>query len=145
MFRDNSASNLPRDRYAENQHIAAANWFTGASGAALLAEEERVISARLSDRFGYHLLQVGTLPGANFLAESRILHRVVIRLHGEAPQPEYPWLRAEASCLPVESDSVDVVVLPHVLEFEPQAPQALREAARVLVPEGHLLLSGFNP
>ncbi|MFT5446663.1 MAG: SAM-dependent methyltransferase [Gammaproteobacteria bacterium] len=145
MFRDNSALNLPRDRYAENQHIAVSRWFASACGAALLAEEERVISARLSDRFGYHLLQVGALPGADFLADSRILHRVVIRLHGEGPQPRYPWLRAEATRLPVESDSVDVMVLPHVLEFEPQAPQALREAARVLVPEGHLVVSGFNP
>lgn len=145
MFRDNSALNVPCDRHAETQHIAAARWFARAAGAALLAEEERVISARLSDRFGYHLLQVGTLPGADFLADSRILHRVVIRLHGEDPQPKYPWVRAEASRLPVESDSVDVMVLPHVLEFEPQAPQALREAARVLVPEGHLIVSGFNP
>ena len=137
--------NVAHDRSAEIQHAAVSRWFASASGAALLEQEQRVVAARLSDRFGYHLLQVGSLAGADFLSASRILNRFVIQLHPGGLCPRYPWLRAAATCLPVESDSVDVAVLPHVLEFEPQAPQALREAARVLVPEGHLIVCGFNP
>jgi SAM-dependent methyltransferase len=59
--------------------------------------------------------------------------------------PRHPTLRGRAGALPMESDSVDVVLLPHVLEFEPHPHEALREASRVLVPEGHLFLSALNP
>ena len=36
-------------------------------------------------------------------------------------------------------------MLAHVLEFEPTPHEALREAQRVLVPEGHVVIAGFNP
>jgi len=47
--------------------------------------------------------------------------------------------------LPFAANSVDLVVLPHVLEFSADPHQVLREVERVLVPEGHVLVSGFNP
>ncbi len=47
--------------------------------------------------------------------------------------------------LPFDCDSLDLVVLPHVLEFAEYPHQILREAARVLRPEGNLIISGFNP
>jgi len=40
---------------------------------------------------------------------------------------------------------MDLVVLPHTLEFAAYPHQILREAARVLRPEGNLIISGFNP
>ena len=52
-------------------------------------------------------------------------------------------------CQPVlyagNSESVDVVVLPHLLEFEPDPHQVLRETERILIGEGHLVILGFNP
>jgi SAM-dependent methyltransferase len=145
VFREQNLLNIAHERIAENQHSAVSHWFGGATGRALLEQEKCAIASRLRDRFGYHLLQIGTLADADLLSDSRILHRFVVRLHPDGLQPGYPWLRAAATCLPLESDSVDVVVLPHVLEFEPRAAQALREAARVLVPEGLLIVCGFNP
>jgi SAM-dependent methyltransferase len=145
VFREQNSISLAHERRAATQHAGVSQWFSGATGAALLEQEKVAIGARLRDRFGYHLLQVGSLADADLLSNSRILHRFVVQLHCEGLPPRYPWLRATATCLPLESDSVDVVVLPHVLEFEPRAPQALREAARVLVPEGHLIVCGFNP
>jgi SAM-dependent methyltransferase len=50
-----------------------------------------------------------------------------------------------AQALPILTDSVDVVVLAHTLEFEQDPHQVLREADRVLVPEGHVVILGFNP
>ena len=47
--------------------------------------------------------------------------------------------------LPLASHSVDLVVLPHVLEFAQRPHQILREAERVLIPEGQLVICGFNP
>jgi SAM-dependent methyltransferase len=47
--------------------------------------------------------------------------------------------------LPVASGSLDLLVLPHVLEFSADPHQVLRECERVLMPEGQLVIAGFNP
>jgi SAM-dependent methyltransferase len=50
-----------------------------------------------------------------------------------------------ATDLPIATDSLDVVLLPHVLEFADDPHQVLREIDRVLMPEGHVVIFGFNP
>lgn len=52
---------------------------------------------------------------------------------------------AQAQALPFESESFSCVALVHALDFATHPQLALREAARVLEPEGTLLLTGFNP
>lgn len=47
--------------------------------------------------------------------------------------------------LPFPENSLDLVVLPHTLEASADPHVALREIARVLVPEGRLIVIGFNP
>ena len=46
-------------------------------------------------------------------------------------------VRAAPDFLPIESNSIDLVLLPHILEFSANPHQILREVHRVLVPEGH--------
>ena len=52
---------------------------------------------------------------------------------------------ADFDALPFESNSLDLLVLPHTLEFAPDPHHRLREAHRVLRPEGRLIVTGFNP
>ena len=47
--------------------------------------------------------------------------------------------------MPFANESIDLIVLPHVLEFASDPHQILREVDRVLRPEGRLIISGFNP
>ncbi|MBV8210423.1 MAG: methyltransferase domain-containing protein [Burkholderiaceae bacterium] len=47
--------------------------------------------------------------------------------------------------LPFATQSIDLVVLPHILEFAQEPHQVLREVDRVLVPEGQVIITGFNP
>jgi SAM-dependent methyltransferase len=47
--------------------------------------------------------------------------------------------------LPIATQSVDLVVLPHVLEFADEPHAILREVDRVMMPEGRLVIVGFNP
>jgi SAM-dependent methyltransferase len=54
-------------------------------------------------------------------------------------------LKADFRDLPIAVNSIDLVVLPHVLEFTDDPHQILREVVRVLVPEGQVIISGFNP
>jgi SAM-dependent methyltransferase len=145
VFREHHDHPFALGPEADLRHAAAMQWFAAQPGASILAAESRVLGEHLADRFGYHLLQVGTLPGVDLLRSSRILHRCIVDLEGAAPDAGYPHVRGRAGALPMESDSVDVMLLPHVLEFEPRPHEALREAARVLVPEGHLFVSALNP
>ena len=47
--------------------------------------------------------------------------------------------------LPVASDSVDVLILPHTLDFSGRQHEILREVHRVLRSDGHLIVLGFKP
>lgn len=121
-------------------------WFLRTPGNIVLEAEAERIRRMLPDLFGYHLVQVGRLAHVDLLSHSRILNRIVVEVDGaQAHELEYPWLVGSADALPVASDSVDVVLLPHILEFESKPHDALREAQRILVAQGHLLISGFNP
>jgi SAM-dependent methyltransferase len=52
---------------------------------------------------------------------------------------------SEFDALPFPAQSLDLVVLPHALELARDAHHTLREVERVLVPEGRVVVIGFNP
>jgi SAM-dependent methyltransferase len=54
-------------------------------------------------------------------------------------------IQAKAYCLPLQSDSVDMIIMPHLLEFDAHRFQTIREVERVLKPEGLLIVLNFNP
>lgn len=145
MFRDDEDHPFTLGPEADRRHAAAAGWFATVTGASILAAEAAALEERLSDRFGYHLVQVGALPGVDLLHGSRIPRRWLIDLEGHAAPGHDAHLRGRAGALPLDSDSIDVLLLPHVLEFEPRPHEALREAARVLVSEGRLFVCCLNP
>lgn len=101
---------------------------------------ERVL-ARI---FGYHYVQLGNPYFAGLAQFSLIPHKIFIDPNPLVVRPQ-SLLRGEITSLPLCTDSVDVVCLPHVLENSIEPHMVLREASRVLIPEGHLIISGFNP
>lgn len=113
-------------------------WFAGPKGAYVLDWEQRQIDSAVEDTFGFNAVQIG-LPQIDFLRSNRIPLRICT---DEA-------LGAELCCmpcaLPLASQSVDLILLPHVLEFSDSPHQILREAERVLRPEGQIVIAGFNP
>jgi SAM-dependent methyltransferase len=56
-----------------------------------------------------------------------------------------PSLRCHFDALPFDAASLDLVILPHALELARDPHLALREVERVLVPEGRVIIVGFNP
>jgi SAM-dependent methyltransferase len=120
-------------------------WLESTPGRYLAAVEASLMTEVLPNLFGYYAVQVGHLGDVDLLGSSRILHRLMVTPDGRGGPGGYPVARGMPTALPVESDGVDLVLLPHVLEFESDPHDALREAARVLVPEGHLVVCGFNP
>ena len=119
----------------------------------------------MADLFGFHALQLG-LPELDALRANRMPHRWVATEHPQAlaqPSPApaagaeslpgEPALRTRAAvalhcdfdALPFDSSSLDLIVLPHALELARDPHLALREVERVLVPEGRVVIVGFNP
>lgn len=120
-------------------------WFTSWPGRAVFAAERAALEEFLPNLFGYYLLQVGSLCDPQALSASRIRSRVWVTEAHPGFDGECTSVVGSPQALPFAADSVDVVVLQHVLEFQDSPHEALREAERVLVPEGHLVLAGFNP
>jgi len=122
-------------------------WYATPLGRTLAECEQALLDDSLSNLFGYHLLQVGAPQGGDLTVASRISHRMVLADQVAALPP----LQGSEGCvglpeaLPVAGDSIDLLLLPHVLAFADEPHQVLREAERILIPEGHVAVLGFNP
>jgi SAM-dependent methyltransferase len=132
-----------RNSRIPDRDAALTAWWESPLGRALLAAESELLTAALDDVFGWELLQVGAWGGArDLLASSRTRRQSLIAA------PAFPGgadIIARPSQLPVLSDCIDAVLLPHTIEFGPDPYAILREVARVLVGEGQLLVLGFRP
>jgi SAM-dependent methyltransferase len=108
--------------------------------------EQAQLDAAVGDVFGYHALQCGE-PAIDALRANRMPHRFRALSPADGPaSPGDSCVRVEHfEELPFDSQSIDLVVLPHVLEFAQDPHQVLREVDRVLRPEGRLIVCGFNP
>ena len=117
---------------------AATQWLATPPGEYVLAREQAYFDNAVADIFGYHALQLG-MEELDLLRGSRIPLRVHVGRGANA------GLRADFRDLPIESNSVDLMVLPHTLEFSDHPHQIVREVARALRPEGQVVIAGFNP
>lgn len=142
------------------------DWLKTPPGQYLLAWERAQFERAVADIFGYHALQLG-LPELDALSASRIPHRWVaspvildevvlnainniaiksIKTLATAENTDKKIaLFTELESLPFAENSLDLLILPHSLELSPDPHATLREAERVLVPEGKLIICGFNP
>ena len=144
----------------ESAIIELGAWLTTPPGRYLLAWVQDQLDQAVTDAFGFHALQLG-LPELDGLRANRMPHRWVA--HDSLVVPEsLPLppprdglstlpadmtvaLYCEFDALPFPDQSVDLVVLPHSLELARDPHHTLREVDRVLVPEGRLVIAGFNP
>jgi SAM-dependent methyltransferase len=118
------------------------------AGRYVLAWEQLHLDEAVTDIFGFHAMQLG-LPELDTLRENRMQLRFCAADHslegdsGSAHTRVAVINRYEE--LPFATHSIDLVVMPHILEFTSDPHQVLREVERVLVPEGRVVITGFNP
>jgi SAM-dependent methyltransferase len=114
------------------------DWLLTPLGKHLSAREQRIFDRVLPDLFGFYALQMGcaALP---LMQSSRVSNKFTLAWNttGDA--------LADPHQLPFKENQFDVILMPHVLEFHSMPHEVLREAYRVLRPEGKLLVTGFNP
>jgi len=132
-------SSQPDQQEVDN---AQCQWFDCALGRYLQQEEQALYDKAVFDLFGFNALQMGCLQ-MDLLRNSRIANRY------KSSEFSTTSLISDLRCcddfLPFADTSLDLLLLPHRLEFSERPHQTLREAERVMMPEGHLLISGFNP
>ena len=113
-------------------------WFASDLGRYVLDWERAQFDHAAEDVFGFRAAQAG-LPDVDFLRANRIPFRFTLALDAGAA------LTADPLQLPLSSQSLDLLALPHGLELTADPRHVLREAERVLMPEGQIIISGFNP
>ncbi len=137
-------------------------WLQTPPGQCLLQWEQAQLDEVVADVFGYHAAQLG-LPEVQGLRANRMPHRWVLVDEvaqiadppapaapaddevDSQPLPPLPAALCDFDALPFPNNSLDLVVLPHTLELAREPHLTLREVERVLVPEGRLVVTGFNP
>lgn len=141
--------------------IELAQWLQSPPGRYLLDWEQTQLDRAVADVFGFHALQLG-LPDLPALRANRMPHRWVASdslrepewlalpavdegLSTLMPMGAGSALHCDFDALPFASASLDLVVLPHTLELARDPHDTLREVERVLVPEGRVVIVGFNP
>lgn len=129
------------------------DWLHTPPGRIAQAWEQRRFDAAVVDIFGYNAMQFG-LPQLHALAANRMPQRwqavpawpmknqrMVARTEGENDIA----VVADSAALPFDTTSLDLMALPHTLELSRDPRATLREVHRVLVHEGHVAITGFNP
>jgi SAM-dependent methyltransferase len=115
-------------------------WFDSPLGEYVLARERVWLDETVPDIFGYHAVQLGFCD-LELLRESRIANRILVSPHAHGAAT----VQAQFHGLPFEEQSIDLCVMPHVLEFAENPHEILREVDRIMRPEGRILILGFNP
>ncbi len=110
--------------------------------------EQMRLDALTADIFGFNAIQIG-LPQIDALRANRMpnkwLSDTLVPVDFPSSTSTPLVVVHDFAELPFASQSLDLVVLPHVLEFAEEPHQVLREVERVLIPEGQVIICGFNP
>jgi SAM-dependent methyltransferase len=119
-------------------------WFATPLGQSVQAMEVHRLRDILPRLYGPVALQLGRVGSLDMLDGSLAATRVVVDA-SPSSGPAEPQIVSLPEGLPFADDSVDVVLLPHTLDFASEPHQILREVSRITVGEGHVVVVGFNP
>lgn len=120
-------------------------WLTSPLGAALVQQESRVVEEALDGIFGEHCLQLGSWGEPNvFLRHARTQRKALLDVGAAAAEPASADVIGQLHNLPIQSDAIDCVILPHVLDYSDRPHAILREVDRVLTRDGHVVVLGFK-
>lgn len=119
-------------------------WIELASAQRLFILEAGWMGDWLSQMRGEHLLYAGVDPAPKYLKQAHVNHCSTLQLpwqrgasHADAMVSDHRW--------PLPDNSIDFVVLQHSIDMSNRPHQSLREAARIVVCGGYIIMITFNP
>ncbi|HTD03266.1 class I SAM-dependent methyltransferase [Undibacterium sp.] len=131
----------------QNPIIDLGAWLESPAGCYIREWEQACLDSLTADIFGYNAVQIG-LPQIDALAANRMPNKWLTATEfpseSQAGRAMPIVVVHDFTELPFQSQSIDLLVLPHVLEFAAEPHQILREVDRVLIPEGRVIICGFN-
>lgn len=143
------------------------HWYRHPSGRLLHEQESRLLEPAIANLFGYFFVQLGCTSQMDWIKFSRVSEKLILddridprmvkKIASDSAKNEVGghqsvkkahgvhWIKADLDYLPIAKESVDVMLLPHTLETVQDPYYILRQVDSMLIPEGHLVLTGFNP
>lgn len=124
------------------------SWQELPNGEIILSAIDEILQPWWQKFFGYHLLKIGALSHEISCEASPIKHQASCCYSPSisGTQGDYNTdIVGELDDLPLLEHSVDVCLLSHALEFSLDPHHVIRETNRVLIPNGYLIITGFNP
>lgn len=117
------------------------DWDDMPFGLALKSLYEQQLQDIAQQCFGYHLIKLGSLSSQMALDSCQIKHQInhAAKLGNNS---DVVSLDTE---LPYAEKSVDAILMAHVLDFSNDPHKILREVDHCLIPNGQLIIIGFNP
>ena len=122
------------------KYIAPTHWAELPKGEYYREALEKELKPWFAKMYGFHLLKIGNLSAEINTEACAISHQVNVSLAGNPMQ-----VRADPLHLPFAEKSVDACLLAHTLPWCSDPHRLLREADRVLIDDGWMILTGFNP
>lgn len=137
---------LKKPLASESRQVFRQWYRTATSGRILQSIEAAYLKNSLQLTYQQTILQVGVLGTEHiYIAEEFRNQFLILSPESDNKVVTAPSLIGVPAVLPLGTCTVDVLILPHVLEFEEDPHAVLREVERVLKPEGKLFVLSFNP
>ena len=114
-------------------------------GKLLQALEIKYLKKSISVSCKQTVLQIGALDFEDEFIDCSLYQRFTILDNFAAGIYSATKIQAKAFNLPIQSEIIDLIILPHLLEFDAHRFQTMREVERILKPEGILIILNFNP
>ena len=131
-------SSLNEDSWSVFDSIS--DWFSSPLGRHVLMTEIGMLDQLLPGMFGYHLVQF-SVQGQELHGSSVIQNKFCV----SCVKPDIKGVVASPISIPLSNDSVDVVLLHHLLDYTNSPQDVLSEVSRITLPMGRVIVIGFNP
>ena len=130
----------PEQISAQRQQLK--DWFDRPLGRSLKACEADRLRSILPSLYATNVVQLGRTGDCNLFESCVAPRRILLEFHEACGDCS---LLAQPEALPFDHNSIDMALLPHTLDFATDPHRVLREVERVLMPESHVVILGFNP
>jgi len=121
------------------------SWLNSDYARQYLQRETAHLKQALGQVAGPRVLQLGTVIDSELIDEVGFPQLILAAIDNGDSEDIASLLKIDPAFVPIQADVLSTVIVPHVLERHTLPHQVLREAHRILMPEGHIILTGFNP